>query len=81
MPALSWAGGAFAMDPLLERALEAGGSAALGARVEVGGLRTRVFPPFFYIQQMSSVRQKRTELLVQLFQARIFISRHFYVCF
>lgn len=43
--ALLWAGGAFALDPLLRRGLEAAGSAALGAKVEVGGLRTRVFPP------------------------------------
>jgi uncharacterized protein (TIGR03545 family) len=52
--AMLWAGGAFALDPLLERALEAGGSAALGARVEVGGLRTRVFPPSLSLSRFAA---------------------------
>lgn len=43
--ALVWAAGALGLDPLLRRALERAGSAALGAKVEVGSLSTRAFPP------------------------------------
>ena len=43
--ALLWAAAAFALDPLLRRGVERAGSAAVGARVNVSGLSTKIFPP------------------------------------
>lgn len=52
--ALLWGLFALALDPLLERGLEKGGSAALGARVELGALDTRFAPPGLSLRRFAA---------------------------
>ncbi len=51
---LLWSFFALAFDPLLRWGLQSGGSSALGAKVEIGRLRTRFFPPSIELDRFSA---------------------------
>ncbi|MBI3297637.1 MAG: TIGR03545 family protein [Elusimicrobia bacterium] len=52
--AVIWAFFALAFDPLLKRGIERAGSAALGAKLELGSFKTRFFPPSVRVARLAA---------------------------
>jgi len=52
--AVVWAFFAFAFDPLLKRGMAKALSSALGAKVDIGGVRTHIFPPSLQLKDFAA---------------------------